>query len=119
VQKVGFFIIIILFCSFDVPKLKRVKVTDNISVLLPKTWHPMDQLDLSERYPSVRAPIAAYTDINRQLDFSINISATQWPDADLEIAKQFFKASLHHMSDRVQIIHEGVHEVNGKQMIFF
>ncbi len=51
--------------------------------------------------------------------FSVNISASQWPDNNLEIAQKFFKASLMNMFDRVDMLNEGISEVNKKQFIFF
>ena len=103
----------------DKPKLVKTKVNDNLTVLIPNDWIPMDAMDFTQRFPSVRAPLAAYTNIERDVDFSINISATQWPDANLEISKKFFKASLMNMFDRVDIIDEGIHEVSKKKVIFF
>lgn len=105
--------------SFDQPKLMKVKVSDDITVSVPKDWKPMDGLDFTERYPSVRAPLAAYTNADRNVDFSVNVSATRWPDANLEIASKFFKSSLTNMFDRVTIIKEGIREVNGRSYIFF
>lgn len=105
--------------SFDQPKLVKVKVSDDITVSIPKDWRPMDGLDFTERYPSVRAPLAAYTNEDRNVDFSVNISATRWPDANLEIASKFFKSSLTNMFDRVTMIDEGIREVNGESFIFF
>lgn len=101
------------------PKLVKTKVNDKLTVLIPKGWIAMDAMDFTQRLPSVRAPLAAYTNEERTVDFSINISATQWPDANLEISKQFFKASLMNMFDRVEMINEGIHEVSDKKMIFF
>ena len=72
----------------------------------------MDALDFTQRYPSVRAPLAAYTDEDRLVDFSVNISATQWPDTDLELAQKFFKAGVVNMFDRVEMIKEGIYEVH-------
>ncbi len=100
-------------------KLVKTKVSDDITVLIPRNFRPMDDLDFCQRYPSVRKPIAAYTNQDREVDFSINISATQWPDGDLEIAKKFFKSSLMNMFDRVEMIEEGIHEVHGKKFVFF
>ena len=108
-----------ILVAFDQPKLMKVQVSQDITVSVPKDWRPMDGLDFSQRYPSVRAPLAAYTNEDRTADFSVNISATRWPDADLEIASKFFKASLSNLFDRVTIIEEGVHEVNGKSFIYF
>ncbi len=107
------------FFSPNQIKLVKVKVSDDITISVPKEWRPMDELDFSARYPSVRAPLAAFTDVNRVADFSVNVSATRWPDANLELASQFFKSSLMNMFDRVTMIHEGIREVNGKQFIYF
>jgi len=103
----------------DKPKLVKTKVNDKITVSIPQGWRPMDGMDFNERYPSVRAPLAAYTSEDRLVDFSVNISATTWPDADLALAQQFFKASLMNTFDRVEMIDQGIHEVNKKKLIFF
>ncbi len=103
----------------DPPKLGKIKLKDGITILVPQTWRPMDGLDFTQRYPSVRAPLAAYTNEDRVVDFSVNISATQWPDHDSELARKFFKASISSMFDRVEMISEGVQEINGKKYIFF
>lgn len=100
-------------------KLVRVKVNDSITVFVPKDWVPMDQMDVAQRYPSVRAPLVAYTNYERVVDFSVNISATQWPDDNVELAKDFFKAGIRNMFDKVEFITEGIHEVSGRKMIFF
>ena len=100
-------------------KLVKTKVTEGITALIPQGWIPMDGLDFTERYPSVRAPLAAYTNTERTVDFSINVSATQWPDANLEMSMRFFKASILNMFDRVEIIEEGIHEVDKNKLIFF
>jgi hypothetical protein len=115
----GFFLLFSVFLmGFDQPKLVKTKVAEGITVSIPQGWRPMDGLDFTERYPSVRAPLAAFTNEERLVDFSVNISATRWPDTDLAIAQQFFKASLSNMFDRVEMISEGVHEVHGKKFIY-
>jgi hypothetical protein len=112
------FAIIGLF-AFSPSKLIKTKVTEGVYVSLPPELKPMTPDDIILRYPSVRAPLAAYTDINRTLDFSVNISATQWPDTDLEIASKFFKSSITNLFDRVDMIEEGIHTVHKKKYIFF
>jgi hypothetical protein len=114
-----FLLITLLFFSADQPKLMKVKVSDDITVSVPKDWRPMDGLDFTERYPSVRAPLAAYTNADRTVDFSVNISATRWPDANVEMAREFFKSSITNMFDRVTMIDEGIREINKKRFIFF
>lgn len=116
-----FFLLIPLLLCFtgDQPKLVKKKITDEITALIPENWKPMDDLDFTQRYPSVRAPLAAFTNDERTADFSVNISATRWPDGNLEIARDFFKASLANMFDRIQMAGEGIREVNGKSFIYF
>lgn len=112
-------VIVLGFMSFDTPKLVRVNLDGGISILIPKGWRTMDDLDFTERYPSVRAPLAAYSDYDRLTDFSVNISATQWPDANATMAQQFFKAAIYNSFDRVDMISEGVREIKGRQYIYF
>lgn len=118
-------VFILLLCGLfsvgaqDMPKLKRTNVADGISILVPVGWRPMDELDFSERYPSVRAPLAAYSDQERLSDISVNVSATQWPDANAQLASQFFKASIMNTFDRVEMISEGVREIKGNNFIYF
>lgn len=117
--------VIILLCAVfsvdaqDKPKLKRTQVADGISLMVPVGWRPMDELDFSQRYPSVRAPIAAFTDQDRLSDLSVNVSATQWPDANAAMASQFFKAAIMNTFDRVEMISEGVREIKGNDFIYF
>lgn len=117
--KVSFVLVIAVLIAGGPHKLVKIKVNDKLSVLVPKEWTPMDAMDIAQRYPSVRAPLVAYTNYERVADFSVNISATQWPDDDIEMAKGFFKAGLVNMFDKVDMISEGIHEVSGKKLIFF
>lgn len=114
-----FLLLSLVFLSFDQPKLVKTRITNGITASLPKGWIPMNELDFTERYPSVRAPLAAFTNEDRTADFSVNTSATQWPDADLELASRFFRASLFNMFDRVEFISEGIREVHGKKLVYF
>lgn len=118
-KKLLIFLLLFSLFGFAPDKLKRTKVAEGITILLPVELSPMTSDDIALRYPSVRSPLAAFTDLNRTIDFSINISATQWPDGDLAMAQKFFKAGFTSLFDRVDIIDEGIHEVNKKKLIFF
>lgn len=115
----GLFMVVLVCLAADKPKLVKTKVNDAITVLVPQGWKAMDGMDFTERYPSVRAPLAAFTDEQRLADFSVNISATQWPDKDVEMARKFFKSSLMNLFDKVEIISEGVREAGKKKVIYF
>lgn len=105
--------------AFSHQKMVKTKVANGITVSLPDTLMPMQPEDISQRFPSVRNPLGAYTNMERDVDFSVNISATQWPDGDIQLAQQFFKSGLNNLYDRLEIIDEGVHTINKKNYIFF
>ncbi|MFN3839879.1 MAG: hypothetical protein ACK4RF_04150 [Cyclobacteriaceae bacterium] len=101
------------------PKLIKTKIAEGMVVSLPKTFRPMDDIDFVQRYPSVRQPIAAFTNEDREVDFSVNLSATQWPDANLELAAKFFKSGIYNLFDGVDMLEEGIKEIHGKEYIYF
>lgn len=111
-------LVLLLFCSSST-KLVRTKITDDVTVSIPQGFFPMTPEDITQRLPSVRAPLGAYTNEDRVVDFAVNISATQWPDGNREIAAKFFKASLFNLYDKVTIISEGIHEIRRKPFIYF
>ena len=116
----GLIIVLALTClSAEKPKLVKTKIGDDITVLIPAGWRPMDGMDFGERYPSIRAPLGAFTNDERLIDFSVNISATQWPDKDMAIAQKFFKSSLINMFDKVEMIKEGIQDIHGRKFVYF
>lgn len=100
-------------------KLVRRNIGTSISVKLPREMDEMTAEDAALRYPSVRLPLGAFTDSDRLADFSVNISATQWPDSDAELAKRFFKSSIMNMFDQVRMVDEGVREMHNRKFIYF
>ena len=100
-------------------KLVKTTVAKGIIVSLPRSLQPMSVEDMVQRFPSVRNPLAAYTDADRVVDFSINVSATQWPDSNLEMAQRFFKSGIYNLYDRVDFAGEGLKEVHKRKYIYF
>jgi hypothetical protein len=111
-------LILVLF-AFAPAKLVKTKVGEGITVDLPTELTPMSNEDIVLRYPSVRAPLGAFTNQDRDTDFSVNISATQWVQADLDIAAKFFKSGIYNLYDRVDLISSGIQTVNKKKFIFY
>lgn len=111
--------IFLIGSSFNDIKLKRTKVAEGISVMLPESFYTMSPADIAQRYPSVRKPIAAYSNDARMVDFSINQSATHWRNSDIELAKGFIKASLNNMFHKVKVHQEDIREINGNIFIIF
>ncbi|HEX8061182.1 MAG TPA: hypothetical protein VF473_09620 [Cyclobacteriaceae bacterium] len=117
-NKLGILLLAFVLTS-SANKLVKTKVNDDITVSLPEGFFPMTPEDIAQRLPSVRAPLGAYTNEDRIVDFSVNISATQWPDADQEIAARFFKAALYNLYDKIDMVSEGIHEIHKKKFICF
>ncbi|MBS1681608.1 MAG: hypothetical protein JST48_07845 [Bacteroidetes bacterium] len=117
-KRLGLIGVVILF-AFAPTKMVKTKIGEGIVVSLPTTLNPMTEQDIVQRYPSVRAPLGAFTNVNRDADFSVNISATQWRQADLEMAAKFFKSGIYNLYDRVDIINSGIQTINKKKFIFF
>ncbi|CAN5291789.1 hypothetical protein BH09BAC3_BH09BAC3_17880 [soil metagenome] len=114
-----FLILFLLITSFTASKLVKTKLPAGVTVSLPSTMYPMTQDDIAQRYPSVRAPLGAFTDQERAADFSVNISATKWPDGDADLAAKFFKSGLSNLYDRVDMISEGTQLLHKKKFIYF
>lgn len=99
--------------------LKKVKVNDGkIKLKIPAHFMDMTPEDQVQRIPSVRNPIAAFTDNDRVSDLSVKISATQWGNNDVEMAKDFFKASIMNLFDRVDFLDEGIIEIKNNKYIY-
>lgn len=118
-SKLMIFLSLILWTSPVQDKMVKTKVTDNITISLPQNFYAMSEQDIAQRYPSVRKPIGAYTNDARLVDLSVNVSATRWREQDVEMAKDFFKASLFNLYDKVDLIQEDIKTINKKQFIVF
>ena len=114
-----FLILVVTLTGFAPPKLTKIKISDGVTVSIPKSLSLMTPEDIVQRYPSVRSPLAAFTNKNRSADFSVNISATQWPDGNIELARKFFRAGITNLYDRVDFISEGIQIINKKKFIYF
>jgi hypothetical protein len=113
------FLGVLYFMTGSSPTLVKTRVTEKITVSLPAGFYAMTPEDITQRMPSVRAPLGAYTNQDRVVDFSVNISATQWAPGDHEIAAKFFKASLYNLYDKIDLIDEGIQTIHRKKYIYF
>jgi hypothetical protein len=116
---IGLITLVLFTAVEDGHRLVKTKITNDITVSIPVELKAMTPEDLALRHPSVRKPIGAFTDADRLVDFSIKTSATQWTVADREMSKEFFKAGIYNLYDRVDMIEEGMREIHKKEYIFF
>ena len=118
-KSLGFSFLIAVLFGFTAQKLVRTQIADGIRASLPEGFVPMEPEDIAQRFPSVRAPLGAYTSQDRVVDFSVNISATQWLAKDFTIAQKFFKSGIYNLYDRIEMISEGTHVIKKKNYIFY
>lgn len=117
---ISLFILVLFSNSLFSQSLKTVKVNDGeIIMKVPKNFVEMIPDDIAQRFPSIRKPIAAYTDEQRQSEQTVKISATQWGNNDQEIAMSFFKASIMEYFDKVEFIKEEMVTIKKKSFIVF
>lgn len=99
--------------------LKRVKVTKEISMLVPESFTPMTQADMISKYVSARRPIAMYTSADRRIDLGINQNSSTWSDDDLGILKDFYKAGILNLFTEVKFVQEDIKDIAGRQFVVF
>lgn len=95
-------------------KLKRVKISDAVSVALPADFIPMSEQDISSRHISYRKPLAIYTSQDRNVDFSVNIAVSQWPASDLSLMKGFYKASIGSLFGEVEFVQDEIKTIDDR-----
>lgn len=117
--KSGIVLLSVAMMALAPVKWVKSHLPDGVTVSVPDRLLPMTEEDMAQRFPSVRAPLGAFTNTDRVIDFSVNISATNWPDGDIELAGKFFKSSLQNLYDRVDFISEGVQSIHKTRYIFF
>ena len=116
---IGSLIIVVSSFVMGGNDLVRTDIYEGISVSLPKSFRPMSEALLREKYVAARRPLAAYTDLNQQVTFGLNVSNTRWQAGDLSILKDFYRASLLELYDEVTFINESVEAINGREFAVF
>ncbi len=101
------------------PKLKRQKLDEGITILMPETYREMTDDELAGKYFTYRKPAKMFTDDRGQGDIGLNYSATTWNYGDLEILKDFYFATLSDMYSDMQIISEGIRQHGNYQFAYF
>ncbi|GAL84661.1 hypothetical protein CHU_0110 [Sporocytophaga myxococcoides] len=120
-MKIFSFLLIALVAGFTgkEQKLVQTKLVDGISIGLPKDFYVMTDDDIATKYPSTKKPLAMYTNIDRLVDFGLNVTKSRIPGTDLSVIKDFYKATILQTYDKVTFIQDTILPVNGKRLIAF
>ena len=101
------------------PGTVPVQIGKAISLYLPSELVLQDPAEASARFMTGRQPLALYSDVYGQIDFSVNRAVTQWGSGDYEIMKSFYKSTIMGLYTEVQFLSEGIRETNGRTFVFF
>lgn len=112
-------VIFIAGAAFAQSKLKKVQISKEISVQLPTDFTPLPDDGIARKYPASTKPLAVYTSPNGQIDFSVNQKQSQFRPEDLNMLREFYKASLVERFTKVDFIREEVVEVKGQDFLVF
>ncbi|MDJ1500407.1 hypothetical protein [Xanthocytophaga agilis] len=100
-----------------VPKLKKTKLTEQITVSLPEDFHPMTDDEIAAKYFVARKPTASFSSADRVADFSFNQTTTPGRQQDLAMLKDFFKSGIRSNFTKVDFIQEGVVQINERDFV--
>jgi hypothetical protein len=112
-------IIFLAGVAFAGPKLKKVQLTKEISIQLPSDFQPMPDEGIAREYPATTKPLAVYTSPNGLVDFSVTQKPSHFRPQDLEIMKEFYKASLLEKFTKVDFIRNEIKPIKDKNFIVF
>ncbi|WP_460920907.1 hypothetical protein [Pontibacter brevis] len=105
--------------AFAQPKLKKVNISKEISIMLPQNFTPMPDDGIARRYPATTKPLAVYTSPNGQVDFSVTQKISQFRAQDLGMMREFYKAALMERHSKIDFIRDEVTKIKGKDYIVF
>lgn len=105
------------FLGQDMPKLKKTKLTDQITVSLPADFHPMTDDEIAAKYFVSRKPTASFSSADRVADFTFNQTVTPGRQQDLAMLKDFYKSSIRSNFTKVEFIQDAVVPINERDCI--
>ncbi len=101
----------------DVPKLKKTKLTDKITVSLPEDFHPMTDDEIAAKYFVSRKPTASFSSADRVADFTFNQTQNPGRQQDLAMLKDFYKSSIRSNFTKIEFIQDSVKTINERDFI--
>jgi len=99
--------------------LMKTKVTNDISLLVPSEFIPMNAQDIRNKFISYREPIAGFTSEDRSVDLVVNVSKTPWSNQDMDLLKEFYENNIRNLFDEVNFVSNEVQEINGRDYAVF
>ena len=119
------FILLYIFVQSEAQpsdKFITVKLKGNVSLNIPDNFRALDDDEVVARSLSSRRPIGYYTDPSRKVDLSLNTmnnNKNPWDDKDVNILKDFSRANIKALYDRVVFIDESDRTIGKQKFVRF
>ncbi len=110
--------IVLLFTSQQF-KLVKTRISENITARLPADFYMLPPEELQGKSISYRMPIAYYTNPDKDVDFSVNNSASKWQDQDLVLLKDIYQSNIRNLFDDVEFLKERIESISKREFIVF
>ena len=117
--KTTIFLFLAILSCVHAQKFKTFKITEGVKASLPADFMPMSDDDIAVKYPSTKKPLSMFTNIDRIVDFGLNVNKSKWPGNDLKILQQVYKSTIVDMYNKVEFMQEGIKTINKKDFIVF
>ncbi len=114
-----YLLFLFLLLSGQQSKLVKTKISDNIMARLPSDFYLLPPEELQSKSVSYRMPIAYYTNPEKEIDFSVNNSASKWQGSNIDLIREFYKSNIMNLFDDVKILHEDIVTINNREFIVF
>lgn len=108
-----------IFSILPVADLTKVEVTEEISMMIPTDFRLMTDDEVASHFFTTKRPVAIYTDPSVIIELGVNRSATEWIADDLEIMVSFQKSNIYNFYDEIEMISQGIKEVDGRKAAYF
>ena len=109
----------LLAFTFNGAKLKKQKLADGVTMLLPESFVTMTEEEVKKEVLAYRQPIVMYKDIQTQGNLALNISATKWSSNDMGMLKSFYKSTIMNTHSEVNFMQESLKEIGSHQFAVF
>ena len=113
-RKLFFLLSTLFLLGFTSDSYVKVKLTDDITIFIPAEFKQVNQEEINRRIHSPRVPLAFYTDLYNEVDYSVNMSYSLWAEKDVEILRSFYRSTLFSLYDEINFIKDELVEVNGR-----
>ncbi len=100
-------------------KLVKTRISENITARLPSDFYLLPPDELQGKSISYRMPIAYYTNAEKEVDFSVNNSASKWQERDLALLRDLYRSNIQNLFDDVKFLKERIENLNNREFIVF